>query len=127
MSDEHLAVMMRLPKDQMNERQIDWAGRLPHLYRLFAGHVIESWPSVHETVQAAVQEGIDDMRAGELLAARAELDELRAAELGDEVLDDVILYPLRGYYHREDGKYSKWLDEVAQQLDQAISAHERGA
>ena len=113
--------------DQINERHIDWAGRLPHLYRLFAGHVIESWPSVHETVQAAVQEGIDGMSAAELMAARAELDELRGAELSDEVLDDVILYQLRGYYHREDGRYSKWLDEVAHQLDQAMSTHERGA
>jgi hypothetical protein len=103
---------------------VDWAKRLPHLYQLLAGHLIESWTSVHESPVAALQEGIDDCPLEDLRTTLAELDDLRARDLGDDELDRILFYHLRSYYHRPDGDYSTWLEEVAAQLVDSITARE---
>jgi hypothetical protein len=105
-------------------RAVDWAERLPHLYQLLAGHLIESWTSVYESPAAALQEGIDDRTLENLRAILAELDDLRARGLDDDELDRILFYHLRSYYHRPDGSYSTWLEEVAAQLTDSITARQ---
>jgi hypothetical protein len=101
---------------------VDWAVRFPELERLFATHLVESWSSLHASPAEALREGIDDRSIDELRAVLTELNDLRALQLGEPDLRDVLFYDLGSYYNPSTRTCTEWLEEVAVQLEEAVGA-----
>lgn len=99
-----------------------WSVRFPQLDDLFGTYLVESWPALYGTPDAALRKGIDDRTVDEIRALIGELGELLALDLDEGELRHLLFRGLGSYYIPADRTCRDWLEEVAVQLDEAMAS-----